>query len=116
MRDFINIGSSPCEEDCAQVGTPNYYERARKECDRFRELIRSCCGNEPEGSSARLIVKSFPHDFGSYWEVCCSFDDEDRVGMSYAYHVEGNSPATWDAEPNSCLWQDSGEGNAEESV
>ena len=67
MKDYINIGPVPCEEDCAQVGQENYREQAIKECERFIELLRKTFGDEPPG--ARLAIKWFDHDFGSYCEV-----------------------------------------------
>ena len=103
MRDYIKIGSSPCDEDCAQVGSANYDERARKECSRFIAEIRNVCGHEPE--KALLTTKAFPHDFGTYYEVVCYFDDMDEDSRSYAFHVEGNSPVNWHEGLNSRKWQ-----------
>lgn len=93
MREYMNIGSSPSDEPCAQVGEPDYYERARDECNRFIELIRKKLGPEPPG--ARLAVKSFPHDFGSYLECICWFDDSDEEASHYAYLCESETPRTW---------------------
>ncbi len=59
MKDYINIGAVPCEEDCAQVGREGYREQAVKECKRFIELLRKTFGDEPEG--ARLAIKWFDH-------------------------------------------------------
>jgi hypothetical protein len=56
MRDVLPIGSSPCEEPCAQVGQPEYYQKARQECRRFMQWLRQHLGPEPEG--ARLAVTS----------------------------------------------------------
>ena len=94
MKDYLTIGSSPVEEECAQVGSDNYSERAREECKRFIELIRKVNGEEPPG--ARLSIKSFPHDFGNYYEVVCYFDDADEESMKYAFDLENNSPLTWE--------------------
>ena len=102
MRDFINIGSSPCGETCIQVGSPDYYSKSLKECQRFITEIRNVCGKEPEG--AYLKVKSFPHDFGSYHEVVCFFDDLIPDSVDYAYHVEGNSPEYWYEGVGTRLW------------
>ena len=96
MRDYLSIGPSPCDEDCVQLGTEGYYERAKDECKRFIKLIRKVCGPEPEGSTAMLGIKSNMHDFGDYLDVVCYFDDQDELGMKYAFHVEGNTPETWD--------------------
>ncbi len=45
-RDHIDIGAAPAEEDCVQVGTPDYTARAKKECLRFIELLRKHMGPE----------------------------------------------------------------------
>jgi hypothetical protein len=97
MRDFLNIGSTPCNEDCAQVGAHDYTERAVPECRRFIEVIRAKLGPEPEG--ARLAVKAFPHDFGTYHEVICYFEDSNPVAVEYAFKCESEAPATWDEVP-----------------
>ncbi len=96
-RDYVDIGSSPCDEDCAQMGAPDYYTRAKAECARFIELIRKTLGPEPEG--ARLAVKSNPHDFGAYYEVVCYYVDENDEARKYAYRGESDAPATWDTPP-----------------
>lgn len=94
MRDYITIGSAPAEEPCVQVSsTEAYSEPMWKECRRFLRLIREKLGAEP--GTARLSVKGFPHDFGTYYEVVCSYDDNDEIGMEYAYKCEAESPANW---------------------
>jgi hypothetical protein len=95
MRDYLTIGSAPCDEDCAQVGQPNDIWQARKECQRFIQLIRKTLGPEPEG--ARLAVKSSPHEFGDYLEVVCHFDTDVPAAVDYASRCESNAPATWEA-------------------
>lgn len=102
MKDFLNIGSSPCDEDCAQVGSEDYRNRARKECQRFIATIHRVCGQEPV--ETRLAIKEFPHDFGSYLEVVCYFDDALPESMEYAFWVEGNTPLTWDEGVNQRKW------------
>ena len=103
MKDFVTIGSSPCDEPCAQLGSENYLQRAKGECLRFIDLIRSVCGQEPVG--AFLAIKGFAHDFGTYYEVVCWFDDAIPESIDYAFHVEGNSPLTWNDEDGSNLWK-----------
>ena len=98
MRDFMDIGSSPCDEPCAQVGEPDYSAKARAECGRFIELIRKKLGIEPLG--AYLAIKSFPHNFGIYHEVVVHFDDDDEEARNYAYLCEAEAPRTWqDGQP-----------------
>jgi hypothetical protein len=101
MRDYLNIGSSPPDEDCAQMGSPGYHEKAREECTRYIELLRQVCGKEPRG--ARLAVKGFQHDAGpmgmdidTYHEVVCHYDDDIPVSVDYAYHLESHGPQSWD--------------------
>lgn len=93
MRDYMEIGPSPCDEPCVSVGEPNYYTRAKEECTRFIELIRKKLGPEP--SSAQLKVKSNPHDFGTYLEVVCEFNEHDEEGREYACLCESTAPRTW---------------------
>lgn len=93
MRDSIDIGPAPCQEDCVQVGQENYERKARAECNRFIEAIRRKLGPEPEG--AHLSVKSNPHDFGAYLSVVCSYDDENEAARQYAYRCESDGPKTW---------------------
>jgi len=94
--DYINIGSSPCDEHCVQVGAADYHDKARAECIAFKHQIIRACGEPPEG--ARLAVKSFPHDFGSYLEVVVYFEEDNRKAIDYAFNLESNSPANWDDE------------------
>lgn len=62
----LSLGPVPGDEDCAQVGTPDYYDRAGGECRRHIALLRAKFGAEPEG--ARFRIKCCPHDFGTYLE------------------------------------------------
>ena len=96
MRDYITIGSSPSSEDCAQVGTDNYEAQSRQECQAFIAQLRRQFGTEPMLS--RLSIKTFPHDFGSYQEVVCYYDDEDEEARDYAFRLESETPEYWDEE------------------
>ena len=98
MRDYISIGSAPSEEECVQVGSEDYSTRARKECQRYIATIRRVCGDEPDG--ARLVIKDFPHDFGTYYEVVCYYDNFYPKSFGYASWVEENGPLTWDEGVN----------------
>jgi hypothetical protein len=94
MRDWIDIGSSPPEEDCAQMGSGDYYERARMECRAYIGLLRRALGDEPPGAS--LAVKSHPHDFGNYLSVACYFDPHSEAAADYAFRCEAEGPQQWD--------------------
>lgn len=99
MREHLTLGPVPAEEDCAQVGEDGYGERALEECRRYIALLRKKFGPEPDGT--RLTTKSFPHDFGSYLEVVVKFDDTNERAVAYAFELEGEAPARWDA-PEDC--------------
>lgn len=96
-KDYIEIGPAPCEEECAQVGSDGYHARAREECRRFIEAIRAKLGPEPDG--ARLAAKSFSHDFGTYHEVVCWYDEGNEAAAAYAFRCEAEAPTHW---PDKC--------------
>lgn len=93
MYDSMSIGPSPCDERCVGVGEENYEQRGREECRRFIELLRKKLGPEPPG--ARLVITSNPHDFGSYYDVECRYDDADEEAAAYAHLCESEAPRTW---------------------
>ncbi len=78
----------------AQLGSPGYFDLARRECRLYIELLRRSLGAEPEG--AHLAVKSNPHDFGTYLSVVCYFDRENAAAADYAYRCESEGPEEWD--------------------
>src|SRR5580704_7610758 len=95
MIDHLNIGPVPWAEECAQVGSEDYPQRARRECAAFIHQIRRVVGPEPAGAS--LVIKSFPHDFGSYLEVCYRYSDENETAQDYAFNCEGHKALEqWD--------------------
>jgi hypothetical protein len=101
MRDYFSIGQTPSQEDCAQVGEPDYRRKALAECQRFIELIRATLGPEPEG--AELAIKSFPHDFGTYYEVVIWFEPDDDAAVAYAVRCEDDAPRSWTNLANTSL-------------
>ena len=95
MPDCLDLGSVPSYEDCAQVGSEGYGQRARRECQAYINQLRRLYGEEPDG--ARLSMKSNPHDFGTYYSVVCYFDGDNKQAADYAYRCEAGTD-TWDAE------------------
>jgi hypothetical protein len=93
-HDYLEIGCTPAAEDAAQVGSDGYYERMRRETSVYIRQLRRVHGIEPAG--ARLTVKSFPHDFGTYHEVVCYFDPEIPESVEYAFKLEGSNLEHWD--------------------
>jgi len=96
LTDYFELGSSPTDEDCAQVGTPEYLERMRIET---RQLIRMLEEHHPvpDGLRGRYAVKGFPHDFGTYHEVCAVFDPDSPTAYDWAMAAEDRVPRRWDA-------------------
>ncbi len=89
----IQIGSTPPEEDCAQVGAPDYTERVTEEANRYIELIRQKFGKEPDG--AKLAVQPNCHDFGTYHQVVCYFELDNLDAERYALACEWYGPTDW---------------------
>ena len=96
MRDYMTIGSTPSGEDCAQVGSDNYYPRMKIESKAFINQLFRKFGESPYG--ALLVTKSFPHDFGEYHEVCVLYNDENEEALDYACKLESECPEYWDEE------------------
>jgi len=97
MIDYLNIRPVPWGEECAQVGQDDYRERSARECRAFVNQIRRVVGPEPPG--AQLVVKGFPHDFGTYYEVCCRYSDQHPDSEDYAFNCESHRQLEqWDDE------------------
>lgn len=82
--NYINIGPTPPEEDCIQIGKPG----ARAETEIYRRQLER---EFPEGNFG---VKAFRHEFGTYHEVVayCYTPEETEA----AYAAEGEGAALWD--------------------
>jgi hypothetical protein len=95
-QEIMTIGPAPCEESCAQVGEADYDERSRRECRVFQRMLERLFP-VADDVAARFVVKSSPHDFGSYREVCVRYDTSDARACELAYEAEANGPDEWDA-------------------
>lgn len=93
--NFIELGATPFEESTVQVGDDDYTMRSRHECRVFRSMLERLF-LIPDGVDARFVVKSFPHDFGRYREVCLEHDFGHNETVSFVAHVEANIPFNWD--------------------
>ncbi|AOK42513.1 hypothetical protein WL96_15245 (plasmid) [Burkholderia vietnamiensis] len=95
------LGPVPYEEACEQVGTPDYnVSRARHQCAMFiRQLERVFRPARPDSLS--FVRKSFPHEFGTYFEVVAI------VGHDDGSFSESAVPARWDYVAQAeLLWWD----------
>lgn len=95
QNDVISLGPGPVLEDCAQVGSPDYQDRALRECRAYIEAIRKVLGPEPEG--ARLRVNRNAHDFGTYYDCVVEYDGENEAAARYAQRCDAEAPTTWEA-------------------
>jgi len=102
MTDWLDIGSSPPGESCAQVGADDYYPRARCECRAYIHQLRRVLGTEPTGAS--LGIRSNPHDFGDYLSVVCYYDPTNQTAIDYAFRCENNGPELWDEHAKTELY------------
>jgi hypothetical protein len=95
MREYMEIGSSPYGEDCAQVGSNDYRNRAESEMDAYIRLLER---EFPEALSNNINFKKkwFDHDFGAYGEVCMFWNPENKKANAYVYYMESRLPEEWD--------------------
>jgi len=103
MIDYIELGSSPSGEDCAQLGTTGYYERMTVEIGELRRMMERVHPVPLGYVSARYGRKAFEHDFGMYYELCAYFDDRDSVSIDWAFEAERCVPERWDATARQAL-------------
>ena len=95
-KDYLNIAPSPAGEQCEQLGDNYDAKRATAECRALAHQLVRLLGEPPFG--AYFQIKTFPHDFGSYKELCVVFNDEDEAATDYAYKCENELPELWDDE------------------
>ena len=93
----IEVGATPYDEDCAQVGSADYSSKANKEMKAYiNQLNRKFPDAENKGVNFK--IKWFSHDFGSYGEVCIVWDTDNAIADEYAYIIDSGIPANWDKE------------------
>lgn len=96
MRDRLEIGPTPAEESCAQLGSDRYDRVWRAECNAYRNQLRRVCGEEPDGATLRITSNS--HDYGTYHDVAVEYDPDVPGALAYALKVEAEAPGEWDDE------------------
>lgn len=93
--EYIELGPVPAGEPCAQVGTDNYLARSMRECEVFRRMLERVLPI-PEGLPVKYMVRSHPHDFGTYREVSVRYSGDDAAACNFAFQVESSVPDVWD--------------------
>jgi hypothetical protein len=104
MRDYFELPSTPAGEDCAQVGTADYHDRATKECQAFIRQLKRTFGDPPAG--VRLAVHANDHDFGTYYDIRLSFENTDPIQVDYACRVDDGISENWDDQARNELFVD----------
>lgn len=85
--DYLYLGSTPYNEDCASLGFTQDFKRINKlECVAYIEALRRVHGQEPE--SCEYGIKACNHDFGMYYDVVIFYDPENEESVDYAFKVE----------------------------
>ena len=105
--EYIELGSSPYEENCVQVGEANYHEKMRKELAAYVNQLNRMF-NQFDNHAIMFKSKWFNHDFGSYGEVCVYWNTSDEEADTYVYEIERSLPAYWDEEAKKELGLENG--------
>ncbi|MGA7933847.1 MAG: hypothetical protein WCA35_09900 [Kovacikia sp.] len=105
MYESLELGQTPCNEECAQVGKDNYPEQSRKEC---RVWISQLQREFPKADDidAHFKISQFTHDLGTYREVVLNYNLNDDRAVKYASQIEQKCPQNWDAKARQDLGLD----------
>ena len=103
--DYLTLSCTPCDEPCIQVGHEHYSRLARHECRVYLQQLLSefLVAHDSRPPACRLTVKSFPHDFGSYHEVCAVYADSSPQSAEDAIWFDENAPLEWSKESRETL-------------
>lgn len=93
--EYIELGPTPSSESCQHLGPTYDAIKAKKERQVYIDQLERQFEKERE-TGIVFRSKSFPHDFGTYWEVCVFYNENDEEMTNAAFHVENNSPEFWD--------------------
>lgn len=94
-KDWIDLGTAPTEEPCAQVGSDTYYQEVRAECRRFIALLKRVFPNIPEGVTYSIKAER-NHDAGTYYTVAINYEVGNEVHWEYVSKVESETPELWE--------------------
>jgi hypothetical protein len=101
MEEF-NLGTTvPHEEECIQLGQPNYSAFSKIEANTLMKQIIRELGNPPSGCRMKLV--GCEHDFGVYYDIALVYDEDDEEHVEWFLKVEGKLPMNWDYESKESL-------------
>ena len=99
MRDYIEIGSSPFDESCAQVGDAYYEMRSKIETKAYLNQLNRMFPEVLNSSTLSFSIKTFQHDFGPYKEVVINYDSDNEEEYEIVISkIDKNIPSNWDEE------------------
>lgn len=96
--DYITLGPTPPDEDCAQVGEPNFRKLATVQMKAYVNQLNRRFDNWVKDGYILFDKKWFNHDFGSYGEVVVYYNTEDEMSRMCAISVDRSIPTYWDEE------------------
>lgn len=104
-QEYLSLGSCPYEETPTQVGEANYNERTKKEATQFIRMLYGLLSDQfgPDNVAIAIRNKGFPHDFGTYHEVCAFYNPDNQKSVEQAFWLESNTPAEWDEQARKAL-------------
>jgi len=91
--EYIELGPTPWDESCLQVGSDEYQMGWRDEANRYIDQLKKLFGNKLVGSM-RFGIKKFPHDFGTYHDVVIFYNNIDEEEI--ALEIEEQLPRNWE--------------------
>jgi hypothetical protein len=89
MKEYLDIGPCPCDEEASQLGSPDFDEKNLAECKRFKGLLEKMF---PKGTFG---IKANRHEYGVYREVVAYYDEDNEEERKSAFDAESETPTTW---------------------
>lgn len=90
--EYFNIGSVPCGERCTQAGENPHAQKL--ECLALTGQLERLYGKHKD---CDLVMLRCEHEFGSYYELCALFKEDNEEALAHAQKME-LLPEKWDAQ------------------
>lgn len=101
MKNYMQLGTAPPDEVCAQLGQPNYREYAMIEATTHIAQLQRCFRQLPDGM--RFGIEYIPHDFGVYTDVVLHYNSLNEKHCEVSGKIEDKQPRVWDTKANDTL-------------
>gem|GEM_PF-1429163 len=93
--DYIELSSTPNNEDCIGVNENNALTLMRIEARTYIKQLKRVYGINPEGTT--FIIHRNEHDFGPYLDIRFYFNDDNLKHTEYAIRLDDGCDY-WDDE------------------